>query len=218
MNELLHSWEGHDSAVFFIMVLLEQAGLPIPAAPWLLAAGSLCATGHASAANVMGLTILACLVPDLAWFFVGRRRGKAVLSILGRLALSNHNALERIEQSFVRHGLPLVVVSKFVPGLGIVVPPLAGALKIEAGRFLLFDLLGSMLYAGVYLLAGIIFSEQVLAVLEMLPQLGLGALLLLVTLLLAFPAGKYVVRKTELHPGIGGPVETQKLRRPFSTC
>jgi membrane protein DedA with SNARE-associated domain len=36
--------------------------------------------------------------------------------------------------------------------------------------FLLFDLLGSALYAGIYLLAGISFSAQVQALLEMLPQ------------------------------------------------
>jgi len=216
MNELLHSWEGHDGIVVFIVVLLEQAGLPIPAAPCLLAAGSLCATGKASAANVIGLTILACLIADVAWFFIGRRRGKAVLSFLGRLALSNHNALERIEQSFARHGLPLVVVSKFVPGLGIVVPPLAGALKVEPVRFLLFDLLGSVLYAAAYLMVGIIFSEQVQAVLEMLPQLGFGALLVLV--LLAYLAGKLLLRKPVVQPHVGSTVETQKLRRPFCAC
>jgi membrane protein DedA with SNARE-associated domain len=216
MNELLHSWEGHDGIVFFIVVLLEQAGLPIPAAPCLLAAGSLCPTGHASATNVIGLTILACLVPDVAWFFVGHWHGKKIHSFLGRLALSNHSAFERIEQSFVRHGMTLVVVSKFVPGLGVVVAPLAGALKVEPGRFLLFDLLGSVLYAGVYLTVGIIFSEQLQAVLEMLPQLGLGALLVLV--LIAYVAGKLLLRKPVLQPHVGATVETQKLRRPFCAC
>jgi membrane protein DedA with SNARE-associated domain len=218
MNEMLHSWLGHDGAALFIVVLLEQAGLPIPAAPCLLAAGSLCATGQATATHVIGLAILACLVVDVAWFYVGQRRGKAFLTFLGSLALLNNNGLERIERSFVRHGLSLVVISKFVPGLGMVVAPLAGALKVELGRFLLFDLLGSSLYAGIYLLAGIIFSEQVRAVLEMLPQLGLGALLVLAVLVMAYVVGKHTLRKTVLQPDLGAPVETQKLRRPFSTC
>ena len=218
MNEMLQSWLSHDGAVLFIVVLLEQAGLPIPAAPCLLAAGSLCATGQATVTHVIGVAILACLVAGVAWFYVGHRRGKTGLALLGRLALPNHTGLERIEQSFVRYGMTLVVVSKFIPGLGLVVAPLAGALKVELGRFLLFDLLGSALYAGIYLLAGISFSAQVQALLQMLPQVGLGALLVLVVSLITYLAAKHALRKTVLQPALGATVETQKLRRPLSAC
>jgi membrane protein DedA with SNARE-associated domain len=42
----------------------------------------LCATGQATVTHVIGVAILACLVADVAWFYVGQRRGKTVLAFL----------------------------------------------------------------------------------------------------------------------------------------
>jgi membrane protein DedA with SNARE-associated domain len=68
MNGLIEISAGHGGILLFLVVLLEQTGLPIPAAPCLLAAGTLCATGASSLTMVIGTTALACLIPDLAWF------------------------------------------------------------------------------------------------------------------------------------------------------
>ncbi len=186
MNEILQFSLSHGGAVLFVIVLLEQVGLPIPAAPSLLAAGALCAAGEANAATIMGATILACLIADVTWFYVGRRGGKRVIHFLCRLALLHNSSIGQTERSFLRHGMPVVVLAKFVPGLSVVVPPLAGVFGVGAGRFLLFDLLGAVLYGGLYLLLGAVFSDQVQAVLAVLHRLGLGSLLLLLALLIAY--------------------------------
>src|SRR5205823_8008953 len=45
MNETLEFLVGHGAAVLFAAVFVEQLGVPLPAAPWLLAAGALAADG-----------------------------------------------------------------------------------------------------------------------------------------------------------------------------
>src|SRR5438128_1099601 len=45
MNEILEFMVRHGAAVLFAAVFVEQIGVPLPAAPWLLAAGALAATG-----------------------------------------------------------------------------------------------------------------------------------------------------------------------------
>ena len=45
MNETLEFLVRHGTAVLFVAVFVEQMGIPLPAAPWLLAAGTLVATG-----------------------------------------------------------------------------------------------------------------------------------------------------------------------------
>ena len=45
MNETLEFLVRHGAAVLFAAVFVEQLGLPLPAAPWLLAAGALAADG-----------------------------------------------------------------------------------------------------------------------------------------------------------------------------
>jgi membrane protein DedA with SNARE-associated domain len=147
MNEMLQFSPGPGGVVLFAIVFLEQLGLPIPAAPWLLAAGALCAAGEASPATISGMTLLACLTADLAWFYLGRRGGKRVLNFLCRLMVPGRS-VEQLESTFTRHGLPLIASAKFFPGLSVVAPPLAGAFAVPLSRFLLFDLLGSTLYTG----------------------------------------------------------------------
>ena len=195
MNEILQFSLSHGGAVLFAVVFLEQLGVPIPAAPWLLAAGALCATGEASPARVTTVTLLGCLTADSTWFYVGRRGGKKVLSFLGRMMLSA-TYLEQIERTFSRHSMPVIAAAKFFPGLSVVASPLAGAFGIAPGRFLLFDLFGSTFYTGFYVLLGVLFSEQVHVALAVLDRLGVGTLLLLLAAFAAYIAFKFASKRT----------------------
>jgi membrane protein DedA with SNARE-associated domain len=181
MNDILISADNCCPILFFF-VLLEQIGLPIPAAPCLLAAGSLYAAGESSACIALLATALACLLADVTWFYIGRRGGKQVLHFIFRFVPSASSRADSVEQTFNRYSLPVIVFAKFVPGLSVLTPPLAGSLGIDLGRFLLYDTLGSLLYGGFYLLLGALLSEQVQALLDMLDQFGLYSLLVIVAL------------------------------------
>ena len=201
MNDILNFSSGSGGTVLFLVVLGEQAGLPIPAAPCLLTAGTLCAVGQSHPAMVISVTVLACLIADLAWFYIGRRAGKQVLTLLARLGLSAGNQAQ-VEQKFIRHSGRALVLAKFVPGVSVAVPPLAGALGLSLERFLAFDILGSVLYAGFYVALGLLFHEQMQIVLAVLDELGLCATLVSGALISAwigfrhFPFRKTACRTT----------------------
>src|SRR5438874_9726768 len=93
----------HGGTVLFGAVLLEQAGLPLPAMPWLVAAGGLAASGKLNPIAAVGVTVLACLVADSTWFYVGRRSGKRVLSLLCRMSLEPGCCVGRSEGFLARH-------------------------------------------------------------------------------------------------------------------
>src|SRR5688572_4459614 len=63
----------------FGSVLLEHGGLPIPAAPLLVAAGALAQDGVMRPEAVLLAALLACLVADHFWFLTGRRYGRRLL-------------------------------------------------------------------------------------------------------------------------------------------
>src|SRR3974390_36620 len=138
----------------FAAVLVEQIGLPVPALPWLLAAGALSATGQFSFFWGLAVTVLACLLPDALWFYLGRHRGGQVLGLLCRISLEPDSCVRRTQNVFTRYGLKGVLVAKFLPWLSTVVPPLAGMSGMGLGRFLVVDGLGSLLYVGVFILLG----------------------------------------------------------------
>jgi membrane protein DedA with SNARE-associated domain len=96
---------------------------------------------------------------------------------------------------FDRQGLRGLALAKFLPGLGTVMPAFAGALGVSTARFLLFDTLGSFVYGAFYIIAGIVFHNQVHQVLAVLEQLWVSVLLLTLVLVAGYISFKYVRRR-----------------------
>src|SRR5216684_1789198 len=137
MTDITQFLMGHGGPVLFAIVFAEQAGLPLPSAPWLLAAGALSASGKLNPSLAIAMPALASVIADSIWFYVGRRGGNRVLRLFCRLFLAQNACVGRTKDLFARHGLQALVAAKFLPGLGAVMPPLAGALGVSTGRFLL---------------------------------------------------------------------------------
>ena len=88
----------------FAAVFLEQMGLPLPALPWLLAVGALSASGEFSPLSGIGFTVLACLIADTFWFYLGRYRGTQVLGWLCRISLEPDSCVRRTSKVFTPYG------------------------------------------------------------------------------------------------------------------
>lgn len=199
MSEITQFLVDHGGTVLFAVVLLEQAGLPLPAAPWLLAAGALSANGRLNPFLAIAGAVVACLIADGVWFFLGRHHGNRVLNLLCRISLEPDSCVRRTQNVFTRHGMRGVVVAKFIPGIGLLVPPLAGNAGVSAPRFFLFDGLGSLLYAGSYLLAGVVFNKQLERILAAAGSVGSSALELIAALVAVYIGFKYFQRQRLLR-------------------
>jgi membrane protein DedA with SNARE-associated domain/rhodanese-related sulfurtransferase len=168
--------------IVFVNVLLEQLGLPLPAMPTLLLAGSLAASPRQALA-LLGTAVLASLLGELPWYAAGRRYGYRVLTGLCRVSINPGSCVSQTEARFVRWGLVSLLVAKFVPGFSTVAPPIAGALRMPALGFGLAAGAGAGLWAGLSLAAGWWMREAVLDALQWFSRhalalgvLGLGAL------------------------------------------
>ncbi|MCI0534219.1 MAG: hypothetical protein L0Z50_03220 [Verrucomicrobiales bacterium] len=87
MNETLEFLVRHGAAVLFAAVFVEQMGIPLPAAPWLLAAGALAATGKINWWVAITAATFGSLLADVFWFYLGRYGGHRVLNFLCRISL-----------------------------------------------------------------------------------------------------------------------------------
>lgn len=148
-------------ALVFANVLLEQLGLPIPAIPTLVVAGALAAEGELSAWAVFGVAFVACMIGDGLWYLAGRRYGRRVMTLLCRVSLSPDSCVRQTEFRFERWGKLTLVLSKFIPGLSTIAPPLAGAMRLGWPPFLLLNGLGVVIWAGVAIGAGMAFHTQI---------------------------------------------------------
>jgi membrane protein DedA with SNARE-associated domain/rhodanese-related sulfurtransferase len=189
----------HGLPIIFGAVFLDQMGVPIPAAPWLLAAGALAATGKFHWLMALELSIVACLVADYFWFYLGRVRGTQVLGFLCRMSLEPDSCVRRTVNVFTRYGWRGIVVAKFVPGMGTIIPPLAGMAKMTSGRFLLVDGAGSLLYCGAFILLGYLFSSQITEIGAALSRIGGSLLTVIIVLIVLYVAYKYWERRRLLQ-------------------
>src|SRR5262245_37565784 len=142
MNETLEFVVRHGAAVLFAAVFVEQLGVPLPAAPWLLAGGALAATGRIHWFAAFIAATFGSVLADLIWFYLGRYGGHRVLSLLCRISLEPDSCVRRTQDVFTRYGMRGVIVAKFIPGLSTLAPPLAGSSGVGAARFFCFDGLG----------------------------------------------------------------------------
>ena len=109
----------------FASVLITQLGMPVPAVPMLILGGTMAAMGQASYGSMFCAAVGATMIADSLWFFMGRTRGRRLINGLVRFSLSLDTTVRIARNVFERHGAPLLVLAKFLPGLGLVsAPPL----------------------------------------------------------------------------------------------
>jgi membrane protein DedA with SNARE-associated domain/rhodanese-related sulfurtransferase len=169
----------YGAPILFGAVFVDQMGVPIPALPWLLAAGAFSASARFSLATAVSLTVVACLIADGIWFYLGRFRGNQVLSWLCRISLEPDSCVRRTQNLFTRYGLKGVLLAKFVPGLSTVAPPLAAMSGQGALSFFVVDGIGALLYAVAFTFLGYCFSNQIQDIESALASIGGSALALL---------------------------------------
>ena len=166
MNASIEFLTMYGPALVFATVLLEQAGLPIPCTPWLIASGALARLGQGTVAVPIALATVAASLGHTLWYLAGRRWGSAVLRVICKVSLEPEVCVQRTENTFTRHGERALIVAPFIPGLTTLAPPLAGMSGMQVRRFLMLDGLGDLLWATTFVGLGWIAGEPFFRALE----------------------------------------------------
>ena len=177
--------------IVFVNVLVAQLGLPVPALPTLIVSGALAADARLPPLPVFALAVVACLLADCVWYYVGQAYGMRVLKLLCRISLEPDSCVSQTQTRFERWGVNSLVIAKFIPGLAIIAPPLAGAMRIGWPRFLALSTLSAALWVGSALAAGMLFKTQIALLMGDLGEVGGAAVLALGAALVLYVAFKW---------------------------
>jgi len=183
----------------FGVVLVQQLGLPIPVLPVMLLAGAQSVLDPFHGVYALALAVSASTIASLPWFWAGRHYGHRVLSLTCKVSLSPDSCVRQSENVFGRYGAAALVISKFVPGLAHVAPPLAGAFGFGMGSFLAYNAIGAVLWAGAGLILGLLFYTEIDWLLVQLAAFGLHALVLIALLVAIYLAYRWIVRRRFLR-------------------
>lgn len=192
----------HAYAVMFGWVLVEQAGLPVPSVPLMLAAGTMSAAHRVHIALLLPLILLACLVADSMWYWMGRRFGSRVLDVLCKISLDASTCVNRAQGSIARRGGITLLFAKFVPGVSTIAAPIAGQSGMTFPEFAAYDMTGTLIWAAAWLFAGRFFGDMARRssqFFETLTRSAAGVVLLMIVGIIVY---RYVQRRrfmTELR-------------------
>jgi membrane protein DedA with SNARE-associated domain/rhodanese-related sulfurtransferase len=210
----------HAVAVVFVATFAARVGLPVPAAPVLVVAGGIAAIAEPLLLFAMvGAALVANVLGDAVWFYTGRVYGYHFMRLLCKISISPDSCVRRSESLITRWGGLSLVAAKFVPGVSVVAPPMAGALGMSSWRFLAFEILAALLWAGVFLALGWLFREQIQAVLDALADAGGVATAALVVVVAAMLARRWwrrraFLRTTRMPRATIGELATLMTREP----
>jgi membrane protein DedA with SNARE-associated domain len=120
-------------AALAVVAALENVFPPVPADTVVAFGSFLAARGQGTALGVFVATWFGNLTGAMLIYAVGRRYGAERLErrMLGDRAA---DAESRLRALYGKYGLMALFLSRFLPGVRAIVPPLAGALRIPAVR------------------------------------------------------------------------------------
>ena len=195
MHELVALLLDHGALIIFAVTLAARLGAPVPASPLLVVAGSLVMAGQISMAAALGTSIAANILGDGAWFLAGRRYGYRVMRQLCRISLSPDSCVAQSESLITRWGGSSLIAAKFVPGVSVVAAPMAGALGMSSTRFLAFEVVAAVAWTLAFMALGMVFSDQIQQVFDIMASTGGLATAVLLLVLAALLAVRYWKRR-----------------------
>jgi membrane protein DedA with SNARE-associated domain len=195
MPSLLETLLRHGYLFLAAWVFLEQVGLPLPSFPLLLTAGAMVGAHRLNFGFALFTCTLSTIVADCLWYELGRRKGSKVLHFLCRISLEPDSCVRRTEGLFEKQGARSLLLAKFLPGLGAVATPLAGIFQMRIRKFLLYDILGVLLWLCTYMSLGFFFTKEIERIAQNAKALGSWMVVLLIAAFIAYISYKFVARQ-----------------------
>lgn len=149
--------------VLFLVIFIETGLVAFPFLPGdslLFTAGLFCKSGQLDLAYLFPLLFIAAIFGDNINYWVGRKIGLKVFTYTFRgKPLVKEAYLEQTRLFFEKHGTKAIIMARFVPFVRTFAPFAAGVAKMNYRVYVLFDVLGGVLWVGSMLLAGYLLGE-----------------------------------------------------------
>lgn len=193
INVAIAFLEAYGYIVIFFWMFADQAALPVPSAPLLIAGGVAAAEGALDITGVVVVAMVATLLADVLWYEIGKRGGARAISMVCRLSLEPESCVTSTRNAFGRFGPATLVIAKWLPGVQTLAPASAGFAHAPWLGFLFLDMLGTLFYVLPFCLGGYFFQDQIIAFMHALGDVS-GGVGLAVIVLVALYAGMKVMQ------------------------
>ncbi len=184
-DDLLSFSRDHVYLALFLLLLAEEAGvpLPLPGDTLILLAGAGIPHGDVNPAVALTLVLLATVVGSSNLYWLSRLGGWAVLRRIGRTVHLGEDRLQRFGGWLRSHPVAAVIVGRLTPGFRIVTSVAAGTFSLSYPLFLASTAVAAIIWAAVYLTVGALAQNAYESLAHQVP--GPAALLVLLFVIAA---------------------------------
>lgn len=162
LGELVREYKTFSYFILFAIIFCETGLVVTPFLPGdslLFAIGALsAATGELNVYTAALLLMLAAILGDSTNYWIGYFVGPKVFRSENSRWF-NRAHLERTNAFYEKYGVKTVVIARFMPIIRTFAPFVAGIGRMHYPRFLLFSVLGSILWIGLFVAAGYLFGN-----------------------------------------------------------
>jgi membrane-associated protein len=147
----------------FAIVFAESGlffGFFLPGDSLLLTAGLLASQGKLDLALLAIILPIAAILGDSVGYWFGKKTGPRIFSREDSLLFRRKNLLAA-KAFYDRHGGKTIVLARFMPFIRTFAPIVAGAVEMNYGRFLLFNVAGGLLWGVGLTAAGYYLGQSV---------------------------------------------------------
>ncbi len=146
----------HEFLALFLLLLIEEAGipLPIPGDALVAWAGARHARAPGSTLEVLAVSSAGVFIGSTLLYTLMRRRGRPLLDKFGRYLHLSGKRLDRMERWFRRHGLVAILCGRMIPGLRIPTTVMAGLSEVPYRTYALACAITAVAWAALYFYLG----------------------------------------------------------------
>lgn len=148
-------------AILFTIVFAETGFVVTPFLPGdslLFAAGALSALGSLHITAVVLLLMVAAILGDSVNYWIGNLFGQKIVDN-PKIKFINQEHIDKTEAFFKKHGGKTIILARFVPIVRTFAPFVAGVGKMHYQTFILYNVVGGIIWVGSFTLAGYFFGN-----------------------------------------------------------
>lgn len=160
LGELVGEYGAWVYAILFLIVFCETGLVVTPILPGdslLFAAGAIAAAGQLDPILLCLLLTVAAILGDTVNYWIGRKSGAYLPKRFPKIVKQEY--IDRTHAFYERYGGKTIIIARFVPIVRTFAPFVAGAGAMTYGRFMLFNVVGAVLWVGLLVPAGYLFAE-----------------------------------------------------------
>ena len=152
---------GTGTLVLLFLIVFAETGLVVtpflPGDSLLFAAGAFAARGALDIGLLVPILLLAAILGDTVNYWIGHKVGRRAFS--GRIPFIKQEYLQRTESFYERHGGKTIILARFVPIIRTFAPFVAGIGTMSYARFILYNVVGAVLWVGLFTVGGYFFGN-----------------------------------------------------------